>query len=326
MRFFALPLCCLLFSLASVLPLHAQDGGSAAKEAGALVTTGLDPAFARLANGSFKSAGFGREDVRTELIALEYMKSYWDQCQKHLTPDRVQMTVTKCTGGYEYPVNGYGVRTGTDRCKSYSEVPTGRWADHKLFAAYEDVRANAVAGLGMMVLGGNSGDTVAQAKRLRDQAPKLIAMNGCTSLGLKRFQENLTDFLTGSTPHAAPLHTVPEHAFASIDSQKLLGAAIEDVLTSDPKHHGIYLPDSTEHVTVTKTNPDGTPAEVSGDYDSWATEEDKAKNYIYKGSARLTFANGIPSCLYFFDWPGKCYPIGSDVLANWNSGMYGTKH
>jgi hypothetical protein len=312
------------------------NSGSAAATSATLAsadfkTDQLDPAFRQIYRGDFAGLSFDRSDPKLVALTDGYLIGFWDTCSRASSPDRTQMTRSECTGGYYHAVNGFGVQVGPDICHGWSDVPTGKWADRKLYNAMLALQGQAERSVVKEVLGnvqnsqslgdmfGNTISTAAGIASLRKQATNLVEQNGCDSPELAHFEQNLLHLMLGGRPvtgsgtgESSAAATTPAYS-RDADFQKLLDDAILQASASWLMNK--YVPRSVSGVNVTRRDTSGRVEEVAG-------------RYLYRGfgngtgSVKLSFVDGIPSCLYFWDQPGNCNPVSKTLLADWERGYY----
>ncbi len=285
--------------------------------------------------GELDQIGFERDDLQFSGMTSGYMEAYWGQCSKFLTEDRAEITVQKCTGGWSHWVNGYGMQTSPDTCNGWSTEGTGKFADRALYNASKalegQVTKKTLANtIGNVTNAKSIGDMftgpmnqVAAIKTMQDEVASVIHMNGCTSPGLKRFQQNLLAFAQGKpgiqldgtqVRLAATEGAAPGGVFKDSNYGRLL----EDMVSQQAKSWMVnrYIPGSISAVRVVTRDALGRPAKVSASYAYNGMSNRTTGNVI------LTFADGLPECLYFSDLPSNCLTPSRPLITAYGKGEY----
>jgi hypothetical protein len=74
-----------------------------------------------------------------------------------------------------------------------------------------------------------------------------------------------------------------------------------------------YVSGSVSNVVVAARGADGRPAKVTGSY---------LFNRQNRGSVSISFADGLPECMYFFDFPTTCRTPNRRVVEAYANGAY----
>ncbi len=285
-----------------------------------------------LYRGDFAKIGFDRDEMNFMGLYGHYLKSYGSQCDAYLPPDKVKIMARRCI---EEMVtrNGFGVEVSRS-CSQWETYWTKIYADPDMYDGQKQLERLAAgdalrnAGKLLTQMAG-SRDPIGGALRMVGDAQALVAdarslveINGCPSAGLKRFEQNLLRFATNKQPirlgetgprlsAIAPLPGVPyrDQNYARL---------IEDLVREHSKTWVMnrYSSGSVGGVNVVSRDAQGRPSKISAAY-----------NYTgfsgaARGSVNVTFTDGLPECLYFFDFPASCRTPNRQVVAAYADGGY----
>ena len=318
------------FALLAVRGLPAQPpakGGAELTRAG-FSTTGLSNAkvLTNLYLGDFLHVEMERNAIMFKVLYGGYLEAFARRCDAYLPANKVEMTRSVCAQE-QYPVNRYGARVGPSSCVSYRTEGTGLYADPALYAAEQQLdRETALDSVGqvMRTMGqsnplGSAMNTVNSAQVMTNDMNALVHLNACGSPGLKRFQENLKLFALGKSPIrldgvAGPSNAskaAPGAPFKDSNYTKL----VEDLVFEQSKTWMMnrFVAGSVSGVAVSSRDGAGRPAKLTGRY---------LFNGRSQGSVVVTFTDGLPACLYFFDLPSVCRAASSRVIAAYENGNY----
>jgi hypothetical protein len=322
-RVFAFLLVALLIGLAGAPPVE----GRKVSMSDSLSTTGLrnEALIVQIYRGKFASIDLEREDMRFSVLYKAYLDSYSRQCRAHLPSDKVEMTRQVCNRE-RVTKNGWGVEISRS-CVGWETVGTGLYADPNMYEAKRELDLLQASGAFRNVIGMLSADDplantmslVGEATVLREDMAKLLRMNACDSPGLRRFQENLRLFALSKRPAgaAAASATVSPPSGSQFEDQNYT-KLIEDLVYDQSKSWIMnrYLRGSISNVSVSSRDARGRPVKVTA-------------QYLYngfsgrsRGSVTLTFDEGWPKCLYFFDNPAACRTPDRTIVAAYADGTY----
>jgi hypothetical protein len=219
---FTMRLVLVYFGLFVALEGLAQQGSSQ-QNAGGLTSASFsarglrnEALLTNLYIGNFKGIDFDRTNVLFEGLFSDYLRSYGSRCDAYLPKNKVEIKETYCKQ-QEYDYDRSGNRGGAKGCLSYGTRGTGIYADPTLYAAKDQL--DSVAGPAMIqqafnTMAGKNGDgmstllgalkTLGASQTITTDMDALVGMNGCSSPGLKRFQENLMLFALGKQPIVLP--------------------------------------------------------------------------------------------------------------------------
>ncbi len=276
--------------------------------------------------GDFVDIPFDRDNLPFVSMFEQYLESYGSHCSAYLPPNKVEMTRNVCATE-QYPVNRYGAQVGASSCVEYRTEGMGIFADPAVYAAKS--KLDDQAGLNMMkdalhtMTQKNPLDaalnTVTETAQMADDMNGLFRLNSCVSPGVKRFQENLVLFSMGKQPIALPgvapsvtrVQPSPGAPFKDQNYAKLL----EDLILDQSKSWLMnrFVSGSTSNVVVSLRDSAGRPAKIAAKY---------LFNGRSPGSVALSFSDGIPECLYFFDFPSTCKTANRRIAAAYSAGSY----
>jgi len=265
-----------------------------------------------------------------DLLFGNYLSAFARRCSAYLPANKVEMTRSECARE-QYSVNRYGVRTGPSTCIEYREVGTGLYADPDLYAAQRQVDAEVGRNMVRDAFRGMAGNNpMGTAMRSVDAATSvgrdmdsLLEMNSCTSPGLKRFQDNMMRFALGQPP----LHLPGGETLASIAPKKSPGAPfkdsnytrlLDDLIAENSQGWMLnrYVRGSVSGVTVSSRDALGRPSKIAGNY---SFDGSRGRS---RGSVTVEFSDGLPQCVFFFDFPTTCRTPSRRVITTYENGRY----
>lgn len=281
--------------------------------------------FDYIFRGHFEKVEVDREDIFFLGIINQYMRAYGNQCSGNLPHDKVKIMEDVCTVK-EVVKNGYGVQL-SERCVEWESQWTGLYANPDLYNASRTLTdlhsrnalETAVQSLTDPNYLGNSIDLFHKAKGLKMDMTRIFQINPCSGGALKRFEQNLILFAQGKT-------SIRMDGKSKYDLVKKSGGPsgvqdfdrlIDDLVNHQSKTWMMnrYLP--------------GTISSTSSTLDDQGRTQSLAANYLYsgiagkrKGFVRISFKNGIPTCIYFWDNPNNCKIPSSSIVASFAQGSY----
>jgi len=309
-------------------PGHIEKGGQPLQSL-VFNTDGLYNAefYDYIFRGHFENIDTSREDVDFLMIFEQYLRAYGRQCPSSLPENKVEIMEQVCAVE-EVSKNIYGdVLSRT--CVEYKWVGTGLFARPDLYNAKVEIenihRADALRTTMEMILDpnamGNSVDLMHKAKGLKNDMLQIFKLNSCNSPSIRRFEENLKLFalnkpgirMEGSSKYAAM-----KKSGGPTGSQDY-NSLIDDLVANQSKTWSFnrYTEGSISAVSVLSTDGEGRPKSLKANY-----------NYTGFGSngqgwVKIDFNNGLPHCIYFFDFPSNCKTPDSSIVASYAQGNYG---
>lgn len=274
--------------------------------------------------GDFANARLEPEGNKYTFLLNDFIDAYSKKCDAYLPANKVALTRERCVQE-TVTRNGFGVETNR-YCSQYVTEKTGFFADpdlHRISTALEKKVSREIIG---SIIPQQGTDPGATARRLTDIAlagngdmAKLLSQNSCTSPALKRFQANLERFGTNQ----APLRLANKATLASVrggdgpyvpsDYGKLIDALIAK--NAQGWAFNRYIRGSVSGVNVGAT-PDGRPNTINARYRF--SQLGQPNN----GSVRLTFKDGRPACLFFFDAPRTCRIPSPGIVTAYEKGEF----
>ncbi|HEY3740904.1 MAG TPA: hypothetical protein VGL53_13720 [Bryobacteraceae bacterium] len=283
----------------------------------------------RIYSGEFQSVRLDRASAEFMLIISSYMNDYARECKQFLPPNKVEITKQVCTQT-STPVNGYGNPVGASTCVAYETVGTGLYADPQLYAAEQEVDANAAKKMlgnmmGMLTgKGGAASNPLTMPQQITDQLTavgnemqSLIHTNACGSRGLVNFQSNLIRFANGDNPTkfagAVVATATPGEPAKDTDFARLL-----DDLVADNARGWMMNRYQRGSITdpIVSRDPLGHPVRVMAQY-SYAGMQG-----AQRGRVTVSFKDGSPDCLYFSDAPDTCRLPAEGVVSAYEKNAY----
>lgn len=213
-------------------------------------------------------------------------------------------------------------------CIEWRQVPSGLYARPELYSAKKEVErihdANAII-IALELLAdqnafGNSVDMAHKAKALLFDMARIFEINSCNSPGIRRFEENLRLF-------ALSMPSIRMQGISKYTAMKKSGGPtgqqdfnklIDDLVADQSKTWMLnrYTRGSISGVTVLSKDNQGRPSTIKADYQYSGFSGNR------KGWVKITFNNGLPNGIYFFDFPDNRKTPSSSVIASYVSGNY----
>jgi len=272
--------------------------------------------------GDFIKIPFDRDDQFFSIILNTYLNTYAQKCASSLPDDKIEMTVQECVTE-SVTTNGYGMETGRN-CVEWINVGTGLYASPKMYNAKMTIEKQQARDVLKIIFGtmtqkdplGNALTLVKNVQTLKTDINTLLNMNGCESLGIKRFEENLRLFALNKLP--IKLGENSAKSPLSISKNQNFTKLIEDLVYLQSKKWVMnrYHSNSVSNANVLSKDANGFPTKIKA-------------NYIYQGmngrtigSVTLTLVDGLPECIYFYDAPSSCRTPDRVLISKYAEGQY----
>jgi len=277
--------------------------------------------------GHFENIEIKREDMEFLTIFEQYLRTFGKQCPSYLPTNKVEIMQQVCSKE-EVTINGYGYGADRRDCIEWKWVGTGIYAKPDLYNAKMEVegilRAKGLQIVMAMISDpnamGNSVDMVHKIKGLKNDMSQFFTLNLCNSTGIKRFEENLKLFALNKP--GIRIQVVSKYAAmkksggptGSQDFNKL----VDNLVANQAKTWSFnrYTAGSISGLRVLSKDHEGRPTALQA-------------NYIFSGFSKsgngwvkVSFKNGLPDCIYFFDFPNNCKTPSSSIVASYAQGDY----
>lgn len=278
--------------------------------------------FEYLYRGNFEKIPFDREDIEFSNLLNAYIVGYSRACSTYLPPDKKAITYRVCARE-SVRKNLLGVELSR-YCVRWENRPTGDYASPEMYAARTKIRGLQSADffnnffkmlahpnpLGKMMEG------VQDVQKLQSDVAMILSMNGCESETTSRLEENLRRFAYNEQPLTA-FGDRPGIVNLTSKNQNL-EKLINDLIMSESADWLMYKYEagSVSDVTVLVQDEHNRPSEVSASYYYGASGN---RNL---GFVRITFDEGVPSCLYFSNVPRICRTADRTIAAEYVRGAY----
>ena len=280
--------------------------------------------FRNIFRGDFLDIPFDRDEMMFAILFDTYVKAYGSECDASLPSDKIMLTERKCDRWWVTTRNGVEV----DR-----ECTHWFWDSLYIYASPEmydakivvdnlqntDALRTVIRMLNQKHPIGNALTLLQNQKAAEADMPALIKMNGCASPALMRFQENLRLFALNKQPvrlEGAPTDNSSENDLSKDQNFKKLA---DDLIYAQSKKWAMnrYLRGSVSNVIISSRDDQGRPSEIK------ATYRYQGFSGQSSGSVRITFNDdGLPKCLYFFDFPYTCRTADRRTVAEYAKGDY----
>lgn len=271
--------------------------------------------------GDFVNIPFDRDETTFVLLLNQYIDAYAIHCANSLPANKVELMRAECVRE-SVTRNGYGMEISRT-CIEWVDVGRGLYATPEMRNAGKVIErlqtGDAFRNMYKMISQENPiGETlnlVEKVNTIKTDMVSLLRMNGCKSAGLMRFQENLRLFALNKQP--IRLDGITANKTIASKSQNF-GKLAEDLVYLHSKKWVMnkYQRGSISNASITSRDNQNRPTEM------------RAK-YIFQGfggrstgSVRITFSDGLPECLYFYDFPTTCRTADRRIVAEFANGGY----
>ncbi len=295
------------------------------KESNTLVFTAKGLHYEKLLlnifRGDFVNIPFDRDETTFVLLLNEYVDAYARHCASSLPANKVELMRAECVRE-RVTKNGYGMEISRT-CIEWVDVGRGLYASPEMYNAQRvierlqagDVFRNMYKMMNQKNPIGEALSLVEKSNTIKADMASLLKLNGCKSKGLMRFQENLRLFALNKQP--IRLNGTTTNKVIAAKSQNLKKLA-ENLVYAHSKKWVMnkYQRGSLSNAIVTSKDSQNRPTEMSA-------------KYIFQGfsgrstgSVRITFNDGLPECLYFYDFPTTCRSADRRIVAEFANGAY----
>lgn len=273
------------------------------------------PLLSGLYQGDAEKVRIERASPRLVALFGAYQHAYGSACPESLPPGKVEITRSICVRE-QYPVNVYGTRVGPSTCIEYEQVGTGVYADPELYQVKQRLDRPALGDAFSEALKlittdnplGGAIDLNRDIESYKEDMNSLMKLNPCGGGALKHFEKNLVLFADGKQLLAAnpsgaanPAPPTPAEPFRDSNYQRL----VEDLVSEHSKTwvFNRFESGSVSDAVVARRDTQGRPLRIDARYGF------AGFNGRTVGAVNVTFADGRPECLYYFDFPTTCRTV-----------------
>jgi hypothetical protein len=276
--------------------------------------------------GNFIDIPFDRDEVEFFLLFDAYIKTFSEDCNSSLPSAKIELTKEVCTSE-EVITNGYGMEISRN-CVSWKTVGTGVFASPKMYNAKMQLDRLQNADAYRILLStmgdddplGNAQSIVSKAQAAKEDMANLLKMNGCNSKGLERFEENLRLFALNKQPIVLGKNSsVSGNSVANVISKNQNFTKMLEDFVYDHSQKWVmnrYERGSVSNLSIVSKDAQGFPSLIKA-------------SYVFQGftgrtvgTVTLTFKEGLPDCMYFFDMPNNCRTPDRKIVADYAKGAY----
>lgn len=283
--------------------------------------------FDNIYRGHFEDIELKREDLDFLSIFNQYLRSYGRRCDDYLPADKVPIMDIVCARErIEY--NGYGAEINR-YCIEWTQDKSGLYARHDLYEAMKKIERIHNAGAlrqAMQLIAdpnalGNSVDMVHKAKALQFDMARIFELNPCDRPGIRRFEENLKLFALNKPSirmKGVSKYTAMKRSGGPTGLQDY-NRLIDDLVVNQSKTWAFnrYIRGSISGVTFLREDSQGRPTAIKANY-QYSGFSGKSNGWV-----KITFDNGLPNGIYFFDFPNNRKTPSPGVVASYAKGDYG---
>lgn len=276
--------------------------------------------------GHFENVEITKEDMEFLLIFESYLRTFGGNCDEYLPAVTEEIMNLECQT--ETVVrNGYGIETNR-YCSQWRKKGSGLFARPELYNAKVQVEniqnANALRTTVSMMTDpnamGNTVDLIHKTTGLKNDMQQIFKLNPCNSPGIRRFEENLRLFALGKNSirmEEESKYTSMKNSGGPSGSQDLI-KLVDDLVINQSQTWAFnrYIPGSISDLRVQSEDTNGRPIELKANY-NYSGFSGRSNGWV-----RVTFINGLPKCIYFFDYPNNCKNPGSSIVASYAKGDY----
>lgn len=272
--------------------------------------------------GDFQHARLEKNSQGLSNIFNKYLNAYGKQCDSHLPSNRVAITYSKCATE-RVTKNGFGAVTNTS-CVRWVEVPTGLYADPKLYSSSNRLSARASKGMLNKTFSGDpfaSRSIIDETLSLGNDMSNLVEKNKCDNAGLRRFESNLYRFVESKPPlllsNKETLASTRNTKHTGFDASNLnIAKLIDDLIIENSKGWMMNRYQSGGVSNIRKGRNTAGAGSVTASYSFYSVQKQET------GGVTLTFTNDLPACLYFFDAPQTCRKPSRKIINKYEKGLY----
>lgn len=274
-------------------------------------------------SGKFENIEFDREEQGFTFLFNSYITAYAKGCASSLPSNKIELTEEECTTE-SVTRNGYGIEISR-HCVRWRTVGTGLYAAPDMYQAklvldkieVGDTFRNFYKMISQENAIEKAFSTVGDLRAAISDMEALLRMNGCTSEGLKRFQENLRLFALNKQPIRLDGGSNKSSSNGTTGNQNF-PKLVEDLVYAQSKKWVMnrYQIGSVSNVRVVSRDAQNRPTKITA-------------NYVFQGfsgrsngSVTLTYNDGLPECLYFYDFPNTCRTPDRRIVASYANGGY----
>ena len=274
-------------------------------------------------SGKFENIQFDREEQGFTFLFNSYITAYAKGCDSSLPSDKIELTEEECITE-SVTTNGYGMEVSR-HCVRWRTVGTGLYAAPDMYQAKlvldkmeaGDTFRNFYKMISQENAIQNAFSTIGDLRSAISDMEALLRMNGCSSEGLKRFQENLRLFALNKQPIRLDGGSSKSRSDGTIGNQNF-PKLVEDLIYAQSKKWVMnrYENGSVSNVRVVAKDAQNRPTKMTA-------------NYVFQGfsgrsngSVTLTYNDGLPECLYFYDFPNTCRTPDRRIVASFANGGY----
>lgn len=308
----------LVFLITSISHIiHGQD---------VFTTKGLyfENVFSNIYKGNFSDIPFGRDNTKFVILYIAYLNAYGMGCEGSLPPDKVEIAIPKCASE-EVITNEYGIETHI-LCAEWTSVGTGLHADPKMYEAklaLDKLKSGeSFRSIFHTTAHDNPSDDLKEllknSRKAEQDMAALFLMNKCDGLGLQKFAENLRLFAMDNPSIQQVLETENPQVRVGPTGDHDFRLFMEDLIKDQSRRwmSNEFIIGSTSDVHVSLRDSKGRPSELSARY-GYSDFSGQSSGWV-----RLTLTNGLPDCMYFFDFPNTCRTPNSRIADNYVNGFY----
>jgi hypothetical protein len=279
--------------------------------------------------GHFEHIEITREDTDFLMIFEQYLRAYGRQCDRFLPTNKVKIMDEVCARKEE-SFNAYGDLLSST-CIEWTWVPSGLYARPELYDAKMEVdriqRAKGLQTVMAMIMDpnamGNSVDRIHKVNGLKNDMVQFFTLNPGNSAGLKRFEENLKLFAwqkQGIRMQGNSKFTTMKKSGGPTGRQDL-NTLFDDLVANQAQTWAFnkYVAGSISGVSVQQKDSQGRPAVAKANY-SYSGFGNSSTGWV-----QINFTEGLPKCMYFFDFPSNCKTPNSSIVASYAQGDYAEK-
>lgn len=275
--------------------------------------------------GKFLDIPFDRDKLKFSILLDVYVTAYAKYCGANLPTNKIELTRQECATE-EITKNVYGLEIAR-KCISWVTVGTGIYASPKMYQAKNeidnlqtgDVFRNLFKILSQENPVGATSNIVQDGLVMKQDIAALFTKNDCNSQGLKRFEENLRLFALNKQPVVLVGNPTGNSNLDILSKNQNFEKLIDDLIYEQSTKWAMnrYNKQSITSVSVTSRDNYNRPVEIKANY-----RYQSGFGGETTGSVRLTFTDGLPECLYFFDFPTTCRTPDRKIVAKYADGSY----
>ncbi|TKD58969.1 hypothetical protein [Flavobacterium sp. ASW18X] len=275
-------------------------------------------------HGEFEEVEMQAEDMVFPFLLKQYLLTAGVQCKAQLPKNKVEIMEDYCIKAEE-TIFANGERS--TRCITWGQRGTDIFARPELYAAFTDLEYR-VSQKGIQTFLtlvrdkngiGHSVDRMHKVNGIKEDMANFFMLNACANSAIRRFEDNLRLFALGQP--GIKMNTVSKFTKMKKNGgpigEQNLTKLLDDLIIDQARTWMMnrYIAGSVSKLVQYQKDGQGRPISVRADYSFKGFGNGK-------GWVQVNFENGLPKCIYFYDFPENCKTPSGSIVASYAAGNY----